>query len=192
VYVTNGFITTEALDEIGPYLDAFRVDIKGFSDSLYRDLARVVRWREVLEAARRAKTKWDMHVEVVTNVIPTMNDDEEQLRGIAHWVREELGELTPWHVTRFHPQYRLTRLPPTPVETLETAGRIGREEGLRFVYVGNVPGHGSESTHCYSCGQLLIKRYGYDTRVQGLKGSACSRCGAEAGVRNSTARKAPA
>ncbi|MDP7469508.1 MAG: AmmeMemoRadiSam system radical SAM enzyme, partial [Dehalococcoidia bacterium] len=191
VYVTNGFITAEALDEIGPYLDAFRVDIKGFSDSFYRNLARVVRWQEVLEAARRAKTKWNIHVEVVTNVIPTMNDDEEQLRDIACWVREELGELTPWHVTRFHPQYQLTHLPITPVDTLETARRIGLEEGLRFVYLGNVPGHGSESTQCYSCGQILIKRYGYDTRVLGLKGSVCSRCGAEVGVRSSAARKAP-
>ncbi|MEE9203012.1 MAG: AmmeMemoRadiSam system radical SAM enzyme [Dehalococcoidia bacterium] len=189
VYVTNGYITTEALDEIGPYLDAFRVDIKGFSDALYRDLAKVVRWREVLEAARRAKEKWDMHVEVVTNLIPTMNDDEEQLRGIARWVRENLGELTPWHVTRFYPQYRLTHLPPTPVEALERAGRIGAEEGLRFVYVGNVPGHGSESTRCYSCGQLLVQRYGYQTQVKGLKDSRCSRCGADAAMRTTTERK---
>ena len=103
VYVTNGYMTPEALDMIGPYLDAWRVDVKGFSDKLYRDLARVRHWRKILEVAERARHKWNMHVEVVTNLIPSMNDDDEQLSGIAAWIKEALGELTPWHVTRFHP-----------------------------------------------------------------------------------------
>jgi pyruvate formate lyase activating enzyme len=83
VYVTNGYATPEALDSIGPWLDAWRVDVKGFTDGFYRQLARIPQWRGILEVARRAKEKWDMHVEVVTNIIPTMNDDEEQLQGIA-------------------------------------------------------------------------------------------------------------
>ncbi|TET48040.1 MAG: radical SAM protein, partial [Dehalococcoidia bacterium] len=94
VYVTNGYITPEALDTIGPYLDAWRVDIKGFSDAFYRDLARIANWRGILEVAKRAKEKWQMHVEVVTNIIPTMNDDDTQLEGIARWIKDELGELT--------------------------------------------------------------------------------------------------
>jgi pyruvate formate lyase activating enzyme len=187
VYVTNGYATPEALDTIGPYLDAWRVDIKGFSDDLYRRLAKISHWRGILDVAKRAKEKWAMHVEVVTNVIPTMNDDEDQLRGIAAWIRDDLGELTPWHVTRFYPQYRMDHLPPTPVATLERAVAIGKQEGLRFVYTGNVPGHANESTVCYSCGNLVIDRVGYHTRLVGLQDSKCKFCGADLNIRRSAA-----
>lgn len=183
VYVTNGYATPEALDTIGPYLDAWRVDIKGFSDEFYKTLAKVPRWREILEVTKRAKNKWHMHVEVVTNIIPTMNDDDQQLKGIASWIRDELGELTPWHVTRFHPQHQLTHLPSTPLATIERAYEIGRSAGLKFVYAGNVPGHDSESTRCYSCGQLNVERFGYRTRAEGLEGSRCRFCGAELNFR---------
>lgn len=179
VYVTNGYISPEGLDTIGPYLDAYRVDIKGFSDTLYRTLAKVSRWKGILEVARRAQEKWGMHVEVVTNIVPTMNDDEEQLKGIARWIRDYLGELTPWHVTRFYPQYRMQDLQPTPVATLERAYNIGKQAGLKFVYLGNVPGHESESTLCYQCGKLAVQRWGYQTEVVGTEGSKCRYCGAE-------------
>ncbi|MBT9163825.1 MAG: Pyruvate formate-lyase 1-activating enzyme [Chloroflexi bacterium] len=183
VYVTNGFSTEEALDTMGPYLDAWRVDLKGFSDSLYQGLARVIRWRKILDVARRAQDKWGMHVEVVTNIIPTLNDDDEQLEGIANWIRDELGELTPWHITRFYPHYEMQHLPPTPVSTIERAAEIGRSVGLRFVYVGNIPGHAGESTICYSCGKLVVERMGYHTRVLGLNGSRCLFCSAELNFR---------
>jgi len=189
VYVTNGYATPEALDTIGPYLDAWRVDIKGFSDAFYRDLAKVPRWRGILEVARRAKDKWNMHVEVVTNIIPTMNDDDQQLEGIARWIRDELGELTPWHVTRFYPQHQMGHLPPTPVATLERAGDIGRRAGLKFIYTGNVPGHQSENTVCYSCGKINVNRVGYQTKVLGLEGSRCRFCGAELNFRTSLAEE---
>jgi pyruvate formate lyase activating enzyme len=183
VYVTNGYLSPEALDIIGPYLDAWRVDIKGFSDSLYRSLARIPRWRGILDVAKRAQQKWGMHVEVVTNVIPTMNDDEEQLTGIATWIHDELGELTPWHVTRFHPHYHMTQLPPTPMATLEKAYETGKRAGLRFVYLGNVPGSDKENTVCYSCGNMVIMRLGYNTQVIGVNNSRCSFCGAELNIR---------
>ena len=179
VYVTNGYLTPEALDTIGPYLDAWRVDVKGFTDSFYQKLAKVIRWRGILEVAIRAKVKWNMHVEVVTNIIPTMNDDDQQLEGIAHWIRDELGELTPWHVTRFYPHHHLMHLPPTPISTLEHAYNIGQKAGLKFVYAGNVPGHKSENTFCYSCGKLLVQRFGYQTKVIGVEDSRCKFCGAE-------------
>ncbi len=179
VYVTNGYLTPEALDTIGPYLDAWRVDIKGFSDSLYQKLAKVTHWRGILDIAQRAKTKWNMHVEVVTNIIPTMNDDDQQLKGIAHWIRDELGELTPWHVTRFYPHHHMTHLPPTPVSTLDHAYDIGLKAGLKFIYTGNVPGHKNENTTCYSCGKLVVNRFGYQTKIIGLEGSRCKFCGAE-------------
>ena len=183
VYVTNGYITPEALDTIGPYLDAWRVDVKGFSDEVYRQLARLPHWRGILDMAVRAKEKWGMHVEVVTNVVPTMNDDDEQLNGIAAWIRDNLGELTPWHVTRFYPMHDLDYLPPTPVSTLEKAYKIGKDSGLKFVYLGNIPGHEYENTVCYSCGKLNVRRVGYDTQVVGLNGSKCQFCGVELNFR---------
>ena len=189
VYVTNGYLSPEALDTIGPYLDAWRVDVKGFSDSLYRELARITHWRGILEVAQRAKEKWNMHVEVVTNIIPTMNDDDQQLEGIANWIHDKLGELTPWHVTRFYPNYNLTHLPPTPVSILERAYDIGRKAGLKFVYAGNVPGHRSESTICYSCGKPVVERFGYQTEVVGLDGSRCKYCGAELNFRTAGAKE---
>ena len=183
VYVTNGYITPEGLDAIGPYLDAWRVDVKGFSDELYKRLAQIPHWRGILDMAERARTKWAMHVEVITNVIPTLNDDNTQLEGIAGWIASNLGELTPWHVTRFHPQHHLNDLPPTPIGTLEKAYDIGKKAGLKFVYLGNVPGHDRENTVCYSCGKLVIRREGYATQVVGLNGSRCRFCGAELNIR---------
>lgn len=184
VYVTNGFITPEALDTIGPYLDAWRVDIKGFSKDFYRRLAKVADFQGILDMAVRAKEKWGMHVEVVTNIIPGWNDDDAQLQGIAHWVLEHLGPLTPWHVTRFYPHAELSHVPPTPLATLERALKIGKEAGLKFVYVGNVPGHEAENTRCYNCGHTNIERWGYDTRLVAVtKDGKCAHCGADLNIR---------
>ena len=179
VYVTNGYMTEEALDIIGPYLDAWRVDVKGFTDSFYRKLAKVSHWRGILDVTKRAKDKWKMHVEVITNIIPTLNDDDEQLEAVAGWVHDELGELTPWHVTRFYPHHSIKNLPPTPISTLEHAYNIGKNAKLKFVYIGNVPGHSRENTVCYSCGNVIIRRLAYQTEVVGLRDSKCIYCGAE-------------
>ena len=182
-FITNGYLTDKALDALGPYLDAFRVDVKGFTTEFYRKLASVTEWKGILDIAVRAKEKWDMHVEVVTNIIPTMNDDDEQLEALARWIVEDLGELTPWHVTRFIPYLELSHLPSTPVETLDRAREIGLAQGLRFVYVGNVPGHGAESTYCYDCGKLAIRRVGYQTRIVGVQDGKCAYCGADLNIR---------
>jgi pyruvate formate lyase activating enzyme len=191
VYVTNGYITPEGLDMIGPYLDGYCVDVKGFTDSFYQELAKIPRLQGILEVTERAKDKWGMHVEVVTNIIPTMNDDDEQLEGIAIWIRDKLGELTPWHVTRFYPQHQMAHLPPTPIATLERVYEIGKRVGLRFVYTGNVPGHGSENTVCYSCGNLNIARMGYHIDIVGLDDSRCRFCGADLNIRTGLERRSP-
>ena len=184
VYVTNGFMTPEALDTIGPYLDAWRVDVKGASKDFYRRLARVSDPAGILEVAVRAKQRWGMHVEVVTNVIPGWNDDDEQLESIARWMLKELGELTPWHVTAFHPSAQMMNVPATPVSTLERAAAIGAREGLKFVYLGNVPGHPAENTHCYSCGHTNIQRRGYSVRLAEVTTEGrCSHCGADLNIR---------
>ncbi len=183
VFVTNGYASTEALERLGPFIDAYRVDIKGFSDRFYREIPGTPKWQGILDVAKRAKTEWNMHLEVVTNIIPTYNDDDEQLRGIAGWIYGELGELTPWHVTRFHPSYRLTDVPMTPLSTLERACEIGEKAGLKFIYTGNVPGHRSENTVCYSCGKTVIERHGYRTNASGLDGSRCRFCGTDLNIR---------
>lgn len=175
-YVTNGYITSEALDVIGPYLDVFRVDIKGFSRNSYGSIAHIVDFTPVLEATKRAKQKWGMWVEVVTNVIPGYNDSEAELRGIAYWIRHQLGGLTPWHITRFFPHLKLSHLKPTPITTLEKAREWAFQEGLHYVYLGNVPGHPGENTYCHNCGRLLIRRRVFDVVEHDLRQGRCPHC----------------
>ena len=183
VYVTNGYATPEGLDAIGPYLDVYRVDIKSFNDEFYRKLIKVPSVKGILDVAKRAKEKWKMHVEAVTNVIPGWNDEEDNLRSIAHWIRDNLGELTPWHVTRFFPYAQMTDGPPTPISTLERAVQIGREEGLRFVYLGNVASKTGENTYCPRDGKLVIARSGYQTRVVAVtKDGKCAYDGTDLNV----------
>ncbi|UCD85571.1 MAG: AmmeMemoRadiSam system radical SAM enzyme [Deltaproteobacteria bacterium] len=177
-YVTNGYITPEALDLIGPYLDSYRVDIKGFSRSAYRRIAHINGFEGILEVAKRAKQRWGMHLEIVTNIIPGYNDSKPQLKRIASWIKKELGEDVPWHVTRFVPHLKLSHLEPTPVTTLEGAREIGLEQGLRYVYLGNVPGHPGENTCCYQCKSLLIERSVFSIVENRLDNSRCPECGA--------------
>ena len=176
-YVTNGFMTEEALDLMGPYLDSLRMDLKGFKQQTYQLLAHIDDFSPILNTAKRAKEKWGMHVEIITNVIPGINDSKDELRGIATWIRDHLGRDTPWHVTRFYPHFRLSHLPPTPVETLERGREIGLEAGLHFVYLGNVPGHDGENTYCLVCRKLLIRRHIFDVVENYLRGTLCPKCG---------------
>lgn len=176
-YVTNGFITKEALDLIGGYLDAFRVDIKGFTTYTYRRIAKIEDYVGILQVTERAKRKWNMWVEVVTNVIPGYNDDPEELRSIAKWIYDRLGSETPWHLTRFIPHLHLSHLEPTKVSTLEHARKLGHEEGLKFVYLGNVPGHEAENTYCPKCGNILVERRNYTILKFDIGDGKCKFCG---------------
>ncbi|MBE0428598.1 MAG: AmmeMemoRadiSam system radical SAM enzyme [Thermoleophilia bacterium] len=182
VFVTNGYITMEALDVIAPHLDAYRVDIKGFRAETYKFLAKISEVKPMFEAAAAAKKKYGCHVEIVTNVIPTVNDDEETLRNIASWIAGELGVKTPWHVTRFHPYLELSHLPATPIETLERAIDIGHQEGLKFVYIGNVPGHEAENTICPNCRRLVVRRDGYIIEKSMVREGYCAYCGEELNI----------
>lgn len=177
VYVTNGYMTPEALDTIGIYLDAFRVDIKGFSRESYKKITGLSKFEGILDVTVRAKKKWGMHVEVVTNVTPTINDSDEMLQSIASWIAGSLGPDVPWHVTRFHPYLDLSDIPPTPIKTLERAREIGIKEGLNFVYIGNVPGHTGENTYCPGCNKMIISRDGFYISDYYIKDGACKFCG---------------
>ena len=179
VFVTNGYITPEALKEISPYLDAANIDLKSFRDSFYRENCGA-RLQPVLDSIRLYKSL-GIWTEITTLIIPTLNDSEDELRKIAEFIKEEVGEDTPWHITQFHPTYKLIDLPLTPVTTLRKARQIGLEAGLRYVYEGNVPGENGENTYCHKCKKRLIHRRGYQIIENKIKNSECPYCGAEIG-----------
>jgi len=174
VFVTNGYITPEALREISPCLDAANIDLKSFSDEFYRKSCGA-RLQPVLDSIRLYKSL-GIWIEITTLIIPTLNDSEEELQKIAEFIKE-VGEDTPWHITQFHPMYKLPDLPRTPVSTLRKARQIGLEAGLRYVYEGNVPGETGENTFCHNCGKPLIRRFGYIIQENKIKNSACTYCG---------------
>ena len=176
VFVTNGYITPEALKEISPYLDAANIDLKSFSDEFYRKICGA-RLKPVLDSIRLYKSL-GIWTEITTLIIPSLNDSEEELRKIAEFIKE-MGEETPWHITQFHPTYKLIDLTRTPVTILRKAREIGLEAGLKYVYEGNVPGEDGENTYCPNCGKLLIHRFGYHIKENKIKNSACTYCGAE-------------
>jgi pyruvate formate lyase activating enzyme len=177
VMVTNGYITTEGLDYLSDAVDVWRVDVKGMTDQAYRTLCKVPSVAPVLRAAERAKKTHGMHVEVVTNVVPGINDDEGQLRDLAVWIATELGVETPWHITRFFPYLEFADKPPTPLATLRRAREIGIEAGLHYVYLGNVSEPGSEDTRCPGCGGVLVRRDGYAVLEKAGSDGRCPGCG---------------
>jgi len=176
-YVTNAYITGEALDLIGPHLNALRADLKGFSDETYKRIANINGFDGILKILDRARHYWGMHVEIVTNLIPGINDQNTELKKMARWICDYLGSETPWHVTRFLPRFRLAQLSPTSIDKLEKVRGIGLEAGLKYVYLGNVPGHPAENTHCPACGKLLIERVNYQVVQYHLSGTGCGYCG---------------
>jgi len=173
-WVSNGYFTEDTLAEIAPHLDAINVDLKGISDRVYREIAGG-NVRPVLDTIERLVER-GIWVEVTTLVVPGVNDSDDELR----WTAEAIVGISPgipWHVSRFFPAYRLVDRSPTPVETLERAFRAGREAGLRFIYLGNVPGEG-EHTRCPECGECLIERSGYRIRENRMNEGNCPACGA--------------
>ena len=177
VFVTNGFMTSgpgEMLDTFDPYLDAANVDLKAFRDETYRQFVGA-RLQPVLDSLKKMK-ELGVWLEVTTLIVPGINDDEEELRDAAQFVADELGPETPWHISRFYPGYQMTDRQPTPITTLERALEIGKEEGLRYIYVGNIPGEAN--TECHDCGELLIRRSGYRILANQIgSGGVCPNCG---------------
>jgi pyruvate formate lyase activating enzyme len=172
-FVTNGYMTAEALEVLRPVLDAANVDLKAFNDGTYRKVCGA-RLEPVLDSIRRMKAL-GIWVEVTTLVVPGLNDADPELSAIAGFIASVDPDI-PWHVSRFHPDYEYTRAPATPVATLRAAAAAGRREGLRHIYVGNVPGE-SEDTACRVCGTALIRRRGFTVLADVLADSRCPTCG---------------
>ncbi len=175
VVVSNGYVKEEPLRDLASVLAAYKVDLKGFRADFYRSHTGG-ELKHVLDTLRRL-AKLGTWTEIVNLVIPTLNDSVAEVRDLARFVRDEVGREVPLHFTRFHPAYRLTNLPSTPVATLERARDVALGEGLAFVYLGNVPGHPGESTYCPGCRKLLLRRVGMATVENRLVRGACPDCG---------------
>jgi pyruvate formate lyase activating enzyme len=175
VFVTNGYMSAKALEMMAPFLDGANVDLKAYSDGFYRTQCGA-KLEPVKETLRRMKSLGVL-VEVTTLIIPGLNDDDEQLGQLAAFLVEDLGPETPWHISRFHPTYRLTDREPTPTETLRRAGTIGRNAGLHYIYLGNVPGERLENTVCHQCGAMLIERWGFRVQRNAILDGGCPDCG---------------
>ncbi len=175
-YVSNGNGTPEVLEYLRPYVDLYKVDLKAFRDKTYRELGGTL--QNTLDTIRRLK-ELDYWVEIVTLIVPGLNDSVEELTEIADFLTGVSPDI-PWHVTAFHPDYQMTDPPRTPVETLLRAYEIGRSAGLRFVYPGNLPGAVGEceNTHCPDCRETLIERHGFFVVRNSMRGSCCGACGA--------------
>lgn len=181
VMVSCGFMNERPLAEMCEALQAIKIDLKGFDESFYRDVCGA-ELQPVLRTIKQI-ARAGVHLEIVNLVVPTLNDSETMLRDLARWVAGEVGPDVPVHFTRFHPDYRLRNLPPTPVSTLDRAYRIAKEEGLRYPFVGNVPGHPGNHTYCPRCGKAVIERSGFFVTKDLIKDGRCPECGeAIAGV----------
>ncbi len=175
VFVTNGYMTAEALEMLHPDLHGANVDLKSFRDEFYRKEAGA-RLEPVLESLRVMKRQ-GVWVEVTTLLIPGLNDSQAELRDIARFIRDDLGPEVPWHVSRFFPHYRAMDIPATPLGTVRGAREIGLEEGLYYVYTGNVPGDGGEATSCSRCAAVLVERQGLVVTANRVSGGRCPECG---------------
>jgi pyruvate formate lyase activating enzyme len=175
IFVTNGYMTHETLELAAPYLDAANVDLKAYSDDFYKKYcgARLEPVKETLKLMK----KMGILVEITTLLIPGLNDGYSEIEELASFISGSLGPETPWHISRFHPTYKMLDRPPTPVGNIVKAREIGINCGLRYVYVGNVPGENGENTFCYNCKKILINRIGFQIRQNLVENSRCPFCG---------------
>ena len=175
IFVTNGYMTKEAIDAMAGLIDAANVDLKSFSDAYYLQICGGARVKPVLESIEYMKKK-GIWVEVTTLIIPEVNDDPAEIMEIAEFIKS-VDPAIPWHVSRFHPAYKFDNVMPTAVEVVRNIRQIGKSVGLKYVYTGNIPGDDGEHTYCPNCGELLIARYGFEIVANTIKDGKCPKCG---------------
>jgi len=177
-FVTNGYMTPEAVKTIAAYLDAATVDFKGGADpEFYKSTSSVPSVEPIFHALAEMRRN-GVHIEITNLIVPRIGDSLERIRELAAWIRSALGKDTPFHLLRFHPDYQMTTIQATPMETLEKAYIAAKDAGLSYVYIGNVPGHPCENTYCPNCNEMLIKRYGFEiTKWSLTKNMQCPVCG---------------
>jgi pyruvate formate lyase activating enzyme len=174
VLISCGFMNYEPLKDMCDVLDAIKIDLKGFSEDFYHNVCSA-ELKPVLRSIKQiSKTK--VHLEIVNLVVPTLNDSEKMLNDLCSWIIGELGPDVPVHFTRFHPDYKLLNLPPTPVSTLDRAREIALSKGIHYAFVGNVPGHAGNHTYCPACKKIIIKRSNMFTEEIHLKNGKCEYC----------------
>jgi len=175
IMISCGYINPDPLREISEWMDVVKIDLKGFRRRFYKELCGS-ELDPVLMTLRVLKEK-KVLTEVVNLMIPSLNDDPQEISDMIIWIRDTLGPETPLFFSRFHPQFKLLNLPPTPVETLELARKKAMDAGLQYVYIGNVPGHDGENTYCPKCHRLIIQRIGYSIGEVNIRDGACAFCG---------------
>lgn len=174
IFVTNGYMSDKTLSSLEGSLDAANVDLKSFDPMFYRNYCKA-KLEPVLSNLKQMK-EMGLLVEITTLLIPGLNDDIDQVSNIAEFIAGDLGQETPWHISRFHPCYKMTDRSVTPAESLETAYKAGKDAGLRYVYIGNMPGQSKENTYCHECSTLLVKRTGYHTDYLMEENGSCPEC----------------
>lgn len=173
--VTGGFINPKPLKELCKVVDAIKIDLKGFDEKFYEDVCGS-QLQPVLDACKIVRES-GIHLEIVNLIVPTLNDDTTKIREMCKWIKENLGKDVPVHFTRFSPNYKLTNLPSTPITSLENAIKVAEAVGLKYVYIGNIPGHKANNTYCPNCKKLLVKRLGYSVPENNIKNGKCKFCG---------------
>lgn len=175
IWVSNGFMSSQCLEKIIPYLDAINIDLKSFADNFYQDNCQA-RLQPILDNLKRIKQE-QIHLEVTTLVIPDLSDDREMLEKVADFIANELDTETPWHLSKFSPSisWKLKKILPTPDDIIYDAYEIGKLAGLKYVYIGNIPGDQKENTYCPHCGELAIWRLGYEVERHDMLGR-CAYC----------------
>ena len=171
-----GYINAEPLRELLKYMDAVNIDLKGFTEEYYAKIGLLAQLKPVLETLKIIKEE-GIWLEITNLLIPGFNDDPKKIKEMCIWIKENLGDDVPLHFSRFIPNYKLQNLPPTPIEKLEEAYKIAKEVGLKYVYIGNVPGHAGENTYCPNCGKIIVKRIGYEILENNINDGKCKFCG---------------
>ncbi len=177
LFHTNGAISPEPLRRLLKYMDAVTVDLKSFSEKFYQETLSA-ELEPVLKTLKIIREE-GVHLEIVNLIIPTLNDDIRDIRRMCEWIKENLGDDVPLHFTRFSPSYRLTHLPPTPVRTLEASVKIAHDVGLKYVYIGNLPGHRYNNTFCPRCDKKLVHRIHFNVISNKIKDGKCVHCNYE-------------